>query len=326
MKTEKEYIELLRQYRERPLSKGELQELLEWLDTTEGEEACARYMDTLMFETSIQKGVDQDVIYHRIMNRIKRKLVFHSLARYRKTWLGAAATVLLLIVGGGITYFTQTKHPSRVPDEVTFRVDRGNKAMLTLADGSKVWLNSESVLRWSEDNVRDVALEGEAYFEVAKDKKHSFEVHTSYGTIRVYGTSFNVKAHSRDSLFAVALVEGSVGLQMNHLKKEVKLRPNEKICYNQKDHTLRLTGGSMADAGIWREQELKLTDVTIPVLWDKMGHWYGRKFVVKNMPKKNHLYNVTIQTESVEKMLELIGAITPIEYVIKEKEVTIVYK
>lgn len=326
MKTEKEYIELLKQYRERPLSKEELQELLEWLDTTEGEEACTHYMDTLMFETSIQRSAGQDAVYRRIMNRIKRKLVFRNLARYRKTWLGAAATILLLIAGGGIVYFAQTKHLSGVSGEVMFRVDRGNKAMLTLADGSKVWLNSGSVLRWSEDKVRDVTLEGEAYFEVAKDKRRSFEVHTTYGTVRVYGTSFNVKAHSCDSLFTVALVEGSVGLRMNHLKKEVKLKPDEKICYNQKDHTLRLTDGSMADAGIWREHELKLTDVTIPVLWDKMGHWYGRKFVVKNMPKKNHLYNVTIQTEPVEKMLELIGAITPIEYVIKEKEVTIVYK
>ena len=324
MKTDKEYIELLKQYRIRPLSREELQELLEWLDTDEGEDACSRYMDTLM--EGEQPFFVTDTTRHRVRSRIQKTLKLKSLMRYKRFALGAAATVLLMLAGSGLTYFTQIGKKAASTEETILRTDRGDKAMLTLADGSKVCLNAESVLSYSTDGTRRVTLEGEAYFEVAKDKAHPFEVSTPYGTIRVYGTSFNVNAHKRDSLFAVALVEGSVGLKMNHLEKEMRMQPDEKICYNQKDNSIRKTSADMTDAGIWRKRELKLVDVDIATLWKKMGHWYGMKFRATNIPQKNHLYNITIQAESVEKMLGLISAITPIEYTIKGKEVDIRYK
>ena len=159
-----------------------------------------------------------------------------------------------------------------------------------------------------------------------KDKEHCFEVHTSYGTVRVYGTSFNVRGRSRDSLFVVSLVEGSVGLQLDGSDKEIKLHPDEMACYDPKQDRLQLVEKDLSAAGLWRQSGLKLADVDTPTLWSRMGDWYSMSFHVKNMPVKKHLYNVTIQTESVEEMLELVNAVTPIEYIIKEKEVSIIYK
>ena len=324
MKTDREYIELLKQYRIRSLSRDELQELLEWLDTDEGEEACGHYVDMLI--ENAQPFFTTAEPRHRIKRRIQRGLIFKKMMHYKQIWLGVAAAVLLMLTGSGMIYLTQMEKTAAGMKETILRTDRDDKAMLTLADGSKVWLNAESVLRYSTDGKRQVTLEGEAYFEVAKDKTHKFEVRTPYGSIRVYGTSFNVKAYKRDSLFSVALIEGSVGLKMNHLEKEMRMHPDEKICYNQKENSIQRTFADMTDAGIWRERELKLADVDIATLWKKMGHWYGMKFRVSDTPQKNHLYNITIQTESVEKMLGLISAITPIEYTIKGKEVDIRYK
>lgn len=118
---------------------------------------------------------------------------------------------------------------------------------------AKVWLNSESTLVCSKDDVRQVTLEGEAYFEVKKDKEHCFEVHTSYGTVRVYGTSFNVRGRSRDSLFVVSLVEGSVGLQLDGSDKEIKLHPDEMACYDPKQDRLQLVEKDLSAAGLWRQ-------------------------------------------------------------------------
>lgn len=323
MKTEKEYIELLKQYHIRPLSREELQELLEWLDSQEGEQACYRYFDELM-ETPARTCTNSDKVRRRIINRMKKRISFRRLLRYKRRWLGAAAAIFLLLGSGWI--YLQERLSDVQPEEIIVHAKEGNKDLLTLADGSKVWLNEKSALSYSADNVRCVYLEGEAYFEVAKNQQQCFEVHTPYGVIKVYGTSFNVKAHKCDSLFTVSLVEGSIGLKMNHLKKEMRLHPDEMVCYNQKNNFLQLTNADMTNAGIWRERELKLRDENIATLWDKMAHWYGMEFHIEKWPSKNHLYNVTIQTESVENMLELISAITPIEYVIRGKEVTVKYK
>lgn len=324
IKKDIDYIELLKQYRKRPLSPEELQALQEWLDSDEGEDACTEYMDGLLKDSEIP-AVGVEKVHRRILVRIKKLLFLRKFGRFRSILFRAAS--VLLLIGSAFAYRTYVEDKEMLhPAETVFRVDKGNKAMLTLADGSKVWLNSGSTLTYSEDNVRQVSLEGEAYFEVAKDKKHCFELHTSYGTVRVYGTSFNVRGRSSDSLFVVSLVEGSVGLQLDRLDKEIRLHPDEMACYDQKQNQLKLIEKDLSAAGLWRQSDLKLADVDIPTLWNRMGGWYGMDFHVKNMPVKKHLYNVTIQTESVEEMLELINAITPIEYVIKGKEVNIIYK
>lgn len=324
MKNNIDYIELLKQYRNRSLSSEELQALQEWLDSDEGEDACAEYMGELL-EVSDIPAMGEEKAYRRILGRIKEHLFLKSLSRFRSVLFRVAS--VLLLVGTAFAYHVYVENRGTVrSDEMIFHVDKGNKAMLTLADGSKVWLNSESTLTYSKDDVRQVTLEGEAYFEVEKDRKHCFEVHTSYGTVRVYGTSFNVKGRSSDSLFVVSLVEGSVGLQLDGLDKEIKLHPDEMACYDPKRNRLELIEKDLSATGLWRQSDLKLADVDIPVLWSRMGDWYGMSFHVENMPVKKHLYNVTIQTESVEEMLELIGAVTPIEYIIKGKEVSIIYK
>ena len=324
MKDNVNYIELLEQYRKRSLSPAELQALQEWLDSDEGEDTCAGYMDELLKASDIP-AVGAEKAYRHILGRIKKHLFLKSLSRFRSALFKVAS--VLLLAGTAFAYRAYVENRETVrSDEMVFRVDKGNKVMLTLADGSKVWLNSESTLACSKDDVRQVTLEGEAYFEVKKDKEHCFEVHTSYGTVRVYGTSFNVRGRSRDSLFVVSLVEGSIGLQLDGSDKEIKLHPDEMACYDPKQDRLQLVEKDLSAAGLWRQSGLKLADVDTPTLWSRMGDWYSMSFHVKNMPVKKHLYNVTIQTESVEEMLELVNAVTPIEYIIKEKEVSIIYK
>lgn len=104
------------------------------------------------------------------------------------------------------------------------------------------------------------------------------------------------------------------------------MRPNEVAYYDQKRSRFQVARKNMDGVGLWRSTELKLTDVDIPTLWNRMGCWYSMDFIIQNEPVKKHLYNVTIQTESVEEMLGLINQITPVEYVIKGKEVIISYK
>ena len=111
----------------------------------------------------------------------------------------------------------------------TLIVPKGGEYSLELPDGTVVWVNSESALRFPEkftSNRREVFLEGEAYFEVKKDANRPFYVHTEAGKVRVLGTAFNVCAYSNDRFWQTTLVEGSV--MINQEEKEVLLKPNEQ--------------------------------------------------------------------------------------------------
>ena len=111
----------------------------------------------------------------------------------------------------------------------TLIVPKGGEYSLELPDGTVVWVNSESSLRFPEkftSNRREVFLEGEAYFEVKKDANRPFYVHTEVGKVRVLGTAFNVCAYSNDRFWQTTLVEGSV--MINQEEKEVLLKPNEQ--------------------------------------------------------------------------------------------------
>lgn len=327
MKTDREYIELLEQYSKRHYSQEELQELLQWLDSESGEEAYNIYLGSRL-EEACKAGSDYpDKLAQKILRRVKKQVGIKTAPSWKTVMWRSVAAVLLLLASSGAAYWILGDKSYQMEDEqVVLCVEKGNKAMVTLLDGSRVWLNSDSRLKYSKKDARDVTLEGEAYFEVAKDKKHRFKVHTPYASIQVYGTSFNVSAHSNDSLFSVSLIEGSIGLTMNNQSKEVRMRPNEVAYYDQKKSRFLVARKNMDGVGLWRSSELKLTDVDIPTLWNRMGCWYSMDFIIQNEPVKKHLYNVTIQTESVEEMLGLINQITPIEYVIKGKEVIINYK
>lgn len=184
---------MLEQYSKRHYSQEELQELLQWLDSESGEEACNSYLGSCLEEACKVETDCPDKLARKILRRMKKQVGIKTAPFWRTVLWRSVAAVLLILVSGGAAYWALADKSYQVEDEqVVLCVEKGNKATVTLLDGSKVWLNSDNRLKYSKKDARDVILEGEAYFEVAKDKKHRFKVHTPYASIQVYGTSFNV--------------------------------------------------------------------------------------------------------------------------------------
>lgn len=103
----------------------------------------------------------------------------------------------------------------------TLVVSRGGEYILTLSDGTKVWLNSETELKYPvrfTGNTREVSVKGEAYFEVKRDTLHPFIVHTPYSDTKVLGTSFNVSAYKDETTTTITLVSGKVEVYNQHEK------------------------------------------------------------------------------------------------------------
>ena len=143
-------------------------------------------------------------------------------------YAGMAAAVLL-IFAGGYYFAARTVRPA---EEITLLTAKGNVGEFTLPDGSRVWLNGESRLKYNAEfsgRTRDVALTGEAFFEVRKDTLRPFRVSMNDLQVEVLGTSFDVMNYAFGSSEEVVLKTGSVKISGEHLRSPVTLRPDERF-------------------------------------------------------------------------------------------------
>lgn len=141
-------------------------------------------------------------------------------------WIvGAAATIIILIIGGIYLFNIE----NNIEQYNTIIVPAGQRINLILSDNTNLWLNANTEFRYptefSKKN-RTVYLDGEAYFEVSKDENKPFIVKTSMGDVHVTGTSFNVEAYSKFDNFVTSLFEGGVDIYIKD-NKSVTLFPNE---------------------------------------------------------------------------------------------------
>lgn len=144
-------------------------------------------------------------------------------------WRVAAISLILLSIG--LSFLLQSNDVSQIAVE-TITCPQGQRLELVLSDGTKVWLNSNSMLSFRNNkkmNSRIIDLDGEAYFDVAPDKKSPFIVQTEIYDITVLGTSFNVFAYRNSGLFECSLLEGSVNLTNKNETELMNLQPNEKV-------------------------------------------------------------------------------------------------
>ena len=157
----------------------------------------------------------------------KKKTVTH----YLRTSIKIAAVVAMLAFILHKEYQEYRLEHSTEMQVMT--VPAGQRASLVLADGTTVWLNSNSILKYPaagfHSKERKVILEGEGYFEVARDEKHPFIVETEKYNVRVLGTTFNVSAYPDSDLFETSLIEGKVTVYQPDTQHEVMLQPNEKV-------------------------------------------------------------------------------------------------
>ena len=153
-------------------------------------------------------------------------------------------------------------------------VPKGGEFAIVLADGTKIWLNADTRLKYPTfftGDKREVELEGEAYFEVQHDDKMPFIVKTSKSAIRVYGTSFNVKAYLDDSFQKTTLEEGSIGLQVND--KEFKLVPNQQAVLNTANE-VNVIKIKARQQSAWRHGRFLFDNENLEDIMAQLARWY----------------------------------------------------
>jgi ferric-dicitrate binding protein FerR (iron transport regulator) len=187
---------------------------------------------------------------------------------------------------------------------------------VSLPDGSSVWLNSGSQLKFPSifrGNERHVFLSGEGYFTVHSDKQHPFIVETAKMSVRATGTRFNVEAYLSDTIVAVTLVEGIVGVNAKN-KTHTTLNPNQRIIFNSNSHTYSLTNTDVQQWILWKEGKLVFRDEPLDEVFKRLGRAFNVDISIKDKFIAKQPYRATFEGESLDEILRLLKLTTPLRY------------
>lgn len=199
----------------------------------------------------------------------------------------------------------------------TLFVPNGGVYQIKLPDGTKVWLNSATSLKFPERFVgdkREVTLYGEAYFEVTKDKK-PFIVTTNTASVTVLGTQFNVCSYIEDTYFSSTLVEGSVKLSSTLNDNSEVLKPFQRAVITKGEDVIDLKPVDVKIYTSWKNGKFVFERESLEHILIKMSRWYDVDIVFENENLKNQTFTgVAYKNKSIENLLNMITQITKANY------------
>ncbi len=202
-------------------------------------------------------------------------------------------------------------------------VPAGQRANLILADGTTVWLNSNSSLKYPANGFhakdRKVILEGEGYFEVVHDEKHPFIVETEKYDVRVLGTTFNVSAYPNSGMFEASLIEGKVSVYQPGTQSEIVLKPYEKV--EVREGKLYKETFTSDNDFLWRMGIYSFKDEPLEAVFRKLEQYYEVKIVNKNVEIASHPCTGKFrQKEGIEHVMKVLQKYIKFSYIQDEEK------
>ncbi len=263
--------------------------------------------------STYNKKVDQhqiDMSFNDFVKKIKtgKKILFLRYLKY------AAIAILFLSLGVLSNEFIFNESSLLKNKDIAMNdivVPNGDKAQITLADGTKVWLNSGTKFHFPAEfkgKSRNVNIEGEAYFEVTKSKQ-AFIVNTSYGDIKVLGTSFNVRAY-KNMNFQANLIEGSIQFSKDSVGK--LLKPGEQLVINDKQEIV-ISKFDNPSSYTWKDGIITFQNESLKDVVKKLEFHYDISISL-DAELSDLRFTGKIYNESIEEVMTLINKIEPINY------------
>lgn len=309
---------------EKNCSSQELNDLKRWLSSpathTEVESWLAEHWasSTEIDSKTLIETVFKQIQEYQRANRLKSGF---SLTRILKFYQKIAAFLLIPLTGLGIIYWMNQYHPSMAQFNEAI-APRGQKSQIILADGTKVWLNSDTRIKYPgtfSKNQRDVFLDGEAFFEVSKNEHQPFVVHTSGVEVKVLGTKFNVKAYSDENQIETSLFEGKINLLLynpsssQRIEKEVI--PGESFVYSTASHQLTVNRFPQDEINGWKNNQLIFKDDTFGNLIRKLERWYDVEVVYDEKKfDDRHLTVELYEGERLDRLMKIISLALSVNY------------
>ena len=321
--TDNQLAELARGFFEGRLSYDEEQMLFGFLQENEEQRARFDAMEQAWNATHVPSAAVEEE-WRRVWCRVQGSSPIRM--RSRKMYLRrklAAAAVALVLVSSLVTYFFSSHH-SGPEAYYTCIAPLGGKAEVVLPDGSRVWLNAGSDLRYPASfgsDSRVVELNGEAYFEVAKHAGSKFTVNTKGYDVIVHGTKFNVSDYADDATVTTTLLEGSVQVSLD--KERVMMVPGEKVTLNQVSGELIKTKAS-TKANAWIHGNTEYESITLANLVKVLSRRFNMNISVQSTSLRDERLAISLNNgEDFDGIMRGLQRIIPIRVVRQGKNVQI---
>lgn len=252
----------------------------------------------------------QENVYNRLLEQIDRPR-----NKRKFLWLKIAAVIIpFLVLNTGLWLF---HGDFTAPALKEIYVPRGEKMTVLMSDGTKIWLNADTRLLYPErftGKQRKVVLEGEAYFQVHKNKKMPFVVEASSMQIQVLGTAFNVKAYTDEENITTTLDEGSIRIGSNSGNRfDYFMKPGETAVYSRENGTCLINRNEhYKNESGWKHDELIFTNDSLQEILASLERRYDVSFEIPNPEIYAFTYTFTSKNETLKEILATMENITPI--------------
>jgi transmembrane sensor len=295
------------------------------------------------FERNIPEGELANSGWGRLAGRLQEAVGMEERGRGRMPWIWgrvAAAAVIVVVCGGALWYFRGDKNPFKAQYvDRELKVGYGERSKIVLSDGSTVWLNAGSKLSYPDvftGDKREVSLEGEAFFDIARHVDMPFFVHAGKVTIKVLGTRFDVKAYRGEAAVSTTLISGKVQVMLDgEPDKKIVLSPNEKLMV-MNSVTGAVTGGNalhyqvqgVPKAGddslpetAWVENRLVLSNETFEDVASVLERRYDVQIEIADARLKEEHVSGVFERETIQQVLDILKMTTKFKYSIEGKKV-----
>lgn len=310
-----EFFELLERYEKGETNPEENEILSKFLDSFQN--GSDEWIEE---EMGNQKEIE-DKLYSSIKSKIHNKEISFWKSGRSAILKIAASIVLFAGVLSGVLFFKGVfSHTSSAMTWNEKSTQIGEKSILTFLDGTKITLNAGSKIKYPTDtdrNLREVYLEGEAYFEVAKDPSRPYLVHSQNITTTVLGTSFNVQAFPEENEIMVSLVEGNVKVSRtneNITEDMVMLNPTQQLIYSKKNDISIVESFDYQESVGWKDNVIKFNDEPLQKAFIKLERFYGVKFELTNKSKADLKITANFKDDSFKTVAEVIKKLTGLKY------------
>ena len=322
--------ETIKAYLSGQLAEEAQPEVEAFLATEEGERRLSHMME--------QAWDEEDVVSDReVFGRVETHLQDHIKGTKREEafrWtriratLGVAASIVLLIAFGVQFFFGEgaTQEALTEVPMMTKSTTKGLKSTVHLRDGSKVMLNSESSIAYPQyftDSSRVIYLEGEAFFEVARDKSRPFTVIANGISTTALGTSFNI--NGRGDQCKVSLATGKVAVHQVNEQENYFLKPGQAVQFDLQAGTVLRSEYIGFEDYLWTKGIIAFNDDHFERVIEKLSRWYNVDFSIENAAVVKQ-YTGRFDNKSLETILENMSFTLGFDYFIHEKKVKIIFE
>ena len=300
---------LLTKYISDSTTKEELEELKIHINISDDEKVLSEL--SVLWENHPAEKIQDPSVLKEAFKIIEVNTRTQTIRKQLNVLLRIAGILLLPVLCTLVTYLYMDKQVQPfINNQVMVEAQNGHRAAVILPDGSKVNLNSGSYISYQQSfgkKAREVKLSGEAFFEVTKDPKKKFIVHTEYINIEVLVTTFNVYAYERENTVEMVLLTGKVKINTNKAPyQSYYVKPNEKISLDKQSGSLKIKKTDARFETAWLRDEMVFRSERLETVFDKLERKYGVTIQYDNLKQDNDRFTGSFNNEEITGILDIL--------------------